>query len=102
MRVVFSTAALGDLDDIHDYICLSSTERADRFVGELIASGQALSEKPLAFPLVERTGEVRLRRKRHRKYLIFYAMNKRSVEIIRILHGARDYERLLFPDGDTL
>jgi plasmid stabilization system protein ParE len=31
-------------------------------------------------------------------YLIFYRVEADRVSIIHILHGARDYEALLFPD----
>ncbi|MBV9118553.1 MAG: type II toxin-antitoxin system RelE/ParE family toxin, partial [Acetobacteraceae bacterium] len=34
----------------------------------------------------------------HRNYLIFYRIEADRVVIIRVLHGARDYESVLFPD----
>jgi toxin ParE1/3/4 len=39
-----------------------------------------------------------IRRCVHRDYLIFYRVMEDLVEIIHILHGARNYEVLLFPD----
>ena len=39
-----------------------------------------------------------IRRKVHGNYLIFYRLGGNEVEIPHMLHGARDYERLLFPD----
>jgi hypothetical protein len=33
----------------------------------------------------------------HGRYLIFYDIVNRTVRILRIIHGARDWERLLFP-----
>jgi plasmid stabilization system protein ParE len=32
-------------------------------------------------------------------YLIFYRVSDEGVEILHVLHGARDYEAILFPDG---
>jgi plasmid stabilization system protein ParE len=33
-----------------------------------------------------------------RGYLIFYRVEANEAQIPRVLHGARDYERVLFPD----
>ena len=32
----------------------------------------------------------------YRDYLIFYRVREELIEVIRILHGARDYETILF------
>jgi len=32
-------------------------------------------------------------------YLIFYRVGAANVEILRILHGSRDYEQTLFPES---
>lgn len=39
-----------------------------------------------------------VRRRPHGNYLIFYRVTPESVEVLHILHGARDYEAVLFPD----
>ena len=31
-------------------------------------------------------------------YLIFYRINADAIDVIHILHGAMNYERLLFPE----
>jgi len=33
----------------------------------------------------------------HGNYLIFYVVGRTEVRILRVLHGARDFEPLLFP-----
>jgi plasmid stabilization system protein ParE len=38
-----------------------------------------------------------LRRKVYGNYLIFYDIGPDAVEILRILHGARDYAQIVFP-----
>jgi toxin ParE1/3/4 len=40
-----------------------------------------------------------LRRAIHGNYLIFYRVDPGEVVIIHVLHGARDYEPILFPEG---
>jgi toxin ParE1/3/4 len=40
-----------------------------------------------------------IRRRVHGNYLIFYRIAEAGVEVLRILHGAQDYERALFGEG---
>jgi toxin ParE1/3/4 len=39
-----------------------------------------------------------VRRRVHGNYLIFYRAGAEAVEVLHILHGGMDYERVLFPD----
>jgi toxin ParE1/3/4 len=48
--------------------------------------------------LVPRHENSGVRRVPHGDYLIFYRVTTDIVEILHILNGARDYERILFPD----
>ena len=34
----------------------------------------------------------------HGNYLIFYRIADDTVEVLHVLHGARDYENILFPE----
>ena len=52
---------------------------------------------PNAFPLIARHAHEGIRRRVSGDYLIFYRVETGTVSIVRILHGARDYEPLLFP-----
>jgi toxin ParE1/3/4 len=53
---------------------------------------------PRAYPLVPRHENSGVRRVPHGDYLIFYRVTADTVEILHILHGARDYEPIMFPD----
>ncbi len=97
--VVFSTAARDDLATIGDYIAADNPTRAESFVQELIDSCVGIEDMPRAFPLVPRYEDRGIRRRRHGRYLIFYRIDRERVDILHILHGAQDYEWLLFPDG---
>jgi plasmid stabilization system protein ParE len=48
-------------------------------------------------PLVPCYEQHGIRRCVHADYLIFYRVGAELVEVIHILHGAQDYEPLLFP-----
>jgi plasmid stabilization system protein ParE len=39
-----------------------------------------------------------IRRRPFGRFLIFYRVDQGAIEVIHILHGARDYESLLFPE----
>ncbi|MBD2606258.1 type II toxin-antitoxin system RelE/ParE family toxin [Scytonema hofmannii FACHB-248] len=96
MRVVITAAAKADLIAIGDFIRSQNPERAITFVEELLDRCYALADMPRAYPLVPRYEKFGIRRTVHRDYLIFYRVHKELIEIIRILHGAQDYETLLF------
>ncbi len=50
---------------------------------------------PSSFPLVPRYERKGIRRRVHGAYQIFYRVDGEPVYVIRVLHGARDYEALL-------
>jgi toxin ParE1/3/4 len=56
-----------------------------------------LADFPRRYPLVPRYERFGLRRCPYRGYLIFYRVQE-AIDIVRILHGATDYEPLLFPE----
>jgi plasmid stabilization system protein ParE len=45
---------------------------------------------------VPRHEHLGIRRRPFGNYLIFYRVG--AIEVVHVLHGARDYERLLFPE----
>jgi len=53
---------------------------------------------PERFPLVPRYAGCGIRRRLQGPYLIFYRVEKTCVTVIHILHGARDYDALLFSE----
>ena len=97
MKVVFSEAAEADLEEIGDYIAKDSARRAVTFVRELRGRAQELGRMPRAFPLMPRYEHHGIRCRPHGNYLIFYRAEDDRVSIVHVLHGARDYEALLFP-----
>ena len=99
MKVVVTDSAKLDLLGIGDYIRPHNPERAASFVEELLDHCQALAESPRRNPLVPRYEHHGIRRCVHADYLIFYRVGTERVEIVHILHGAQDYEPLLFPSG---
>ena len=97
MRVRFSEEAERDLFRIGEFIAEDSALRALKFVRALRGRALLIGDTPLAYPLIPRFAAQGVRRRVYRDYLIFYRVEADAVQIIHILHGAQDYERLLGP-----
>ena len=88
--VRISADAENDLDAIWLYIANDSPVNADRFLDRLVAAfTTTLSTAPLAGRTRDEFG-VGLRSFPIEGYIAFYRVNKDAVEIVRIIHGARD------------
>lgn len=97
MIVVITGEAEADLTTIADFIALDNPRRAASFVSELIAACHSLADMPRAYPLVPRYENAGIRRCVHVAYLIFCRIGAASIDVLHILHGAQDYESILFP-----
>ena len=96
MRLVFTDEARIDLIRIGDLIARDSPRRALSFVEELEAHCLRIPGMALAYPLLPRHEHAGFRRVVHGNYLIFYRIAGDAVEILHILHGAQDYDEILF------
>jgi toxin ParE1/3/4 len=89
-----------DLAEIIDYLDERSTEAALRFFNSVYDEFHFLSEHPgvgsIRMRASPRTRKLRFWPIRgFRNYLIFYEPRPDGVEIVRVLHGARDVDDLL-------
>jgi plasmid stabilization system protein ParE len=89
--------ARNDLDEIWEYyaIELQNPDAADRINDEIFQAFHKLAQMPDAGHLRHDLAAESLRFWRVRSYLIIYRSEKRPVEIVRVLHGARDVEAIL-------
>lgn len=101
MKVVFAPAAEHDLLEIGQRIPPDNPARAVSFVDELIDHCLTLAEMPRRNPLVPRYEHWGIRRAVHKSHLIFYRVRSETIEIVHVLHGAMDYESILFPSADA-
>jgi len=97
MIVHLSAEAEHDLEVIGDYIASDNPARALSFLQELRSKCLGLADMPERFPLVPRYEATGVRRRGHGDYLIFYRVEAENVIILHILHGARNYNTILFP-----
>lgn len=99
MRVRISAVAEAELEEIGDYIAADSPRRAFTFIKELREAALAVGGHPKAYPLIPRYESYGFRRRPYGSYLIIYTVETDHVAIAHILHAARDYEALLFPES---
>jgi toxin ParE1/3/4 len=90
----FSRQALQDLVEIGDYIAQDSPANAARFVMRLEQHCELLASRPL---IGRARNEVRpgLRSIKYNRYVIFYHITEEDVEIVRVLHNARDLDKAM-------
>jgi toxin ParE1/3/4 len=90
-KVVIRSLAESDLDDIWDYVALDNIEQAEKLIGKFGIKLQNLAESPY----MGRNREELMQDLRSfplGAYVIFYRPTKDGIEVIRVLHSARDTE----------
>ncbi|MBH5401387.1 type II toxin-antitoxin system RelE/ParE family toxin [Bradyrhizobium sp. CNPSo 4010] len=97
MIVVLTAEAESDLEEIASYVAAQSPQSALTLIRGLRDRCETLADAPHRYPLVPRYEQKGIRRRPFGNYLIFYRVGRDAIEVIHILHGARDYEPLLFP-----
>ena len=94
MRVVYTPASLRDLTSIGDFISSDNRKRARTFVSELRRACQSLGSDSLRYPLQQQIPGVR--RMPVGNYLVLYRVFDDRVQIVRVIHSARDIGGLTF------
>jgi toxin ParE1/3/4 len=98
--IVVQPAAHRDLEEIADYLAQRSVPSAIRFSHRSAESFDILLSNPslgspfeISNPLLQglRVWPI----KGFRKYLVFYRPREYGIEILRVLHGARDIGKIL-------
>jgi len=91
VRVRFARSAEADLAAIGDWIAEDNLGRAASFMQELRERCLSLADRPRRFPIARRIGALEFRKLTHKGYLVFYLVLADRVEIVHVLHGARDW-----------
>jgi toxin ParE1/3/4 len=92
-RIIVSPLAQADVDAIWDYIARDSSRNANRFVDRIEQCFGLLAAS-------RRLGVARddlrpgLRRFGYARYLIYYRLIRGGIEVVRVVHGARDQRAL--------
>ena len=104
IKVLRREKAVSDVVEIANFIALDSLEAALRFIDNTEATIHYIASSPsMGSPF--RSEKTELKNMRYcrvqgfPKHVIFYIEHPTAVEIVRVLHGARDIEAEL-PDAD--
>lgn len=94
-RYVLTAAARADLSEIAAFIREDSPEAARRVVQSLQTAMGRLAERPGMGHIREDLARASLRFWPVYSYLIIYRPESRPLQILRVLHAARDVQSLL-------
>lgn len=105
-RLIFRSRADSDIDHQLEYFAIEAgLVTARRFLQALRKTCGALQESP-ELGRIRRVQDQRLEGIRFwpvagfRRHLIFYIPTDTAIDVVRVLHGARDIERLLYDHDD--
>ena len=90
-----SPQAFQDIDEIWEFIAQDNLDAADRVRDEIFQAFEKLAEMPEVGHLREDLAKEPLRFWPVYSYLIIYRPDSQPLEIVRVLHGARDIKNLL-------
>lgn len=97
--IVVLPQAKADAAAIYDYLAERNPSAADNFVDKLMATLLQASMATPGSPWISHnpaTADLRWTRvKDFKNYLVFFRVKATTIEVSRILHGARDLEGLL-------
>src|SRR5687767_1641185 len=95
LRLVYSAEAAADLEDIYRHIALDSPVAVERFGRAIEARCDSLRDTPgLGMARPDLGDGLRILPMR-RRVVIAYRTMGRTIEILRIFYGGRDFEALL-------
>ena len=95
MNLILSPSAIRDLQEISDYTLHTwGAEQEDRYLKGLWAKLAEIQSNPESFRLREDLAKG-CRSVRHEKHVIFFSIKGQRLQVIRILHGAMDFNRHL-------
>ena len=90
-EVIWSPAALNDLDAIAEYIAKDSPDRAALFVSRLIDATDPLANFPQSGRIVPELDDPTWRETIVGAYRVMYRLQGDAVRVSAIVHGARQW-----------
>ncbi len=94
MKIVWTEPAVEDLRELHAYIARDSEVYARGFVERILSAAEQLSARPKVGRLVPEGNNKNVRELLYQQYRIIYRIRKDSIEMLSVIHGARDLASL--------
>jgi toxin ParE1/3/4 len=95
-RLRIAAAARADMDSIGEFIRRDNPIRAETFIEEIAAKIETIAERPFSFR-ARPDLKPRFRSAIHGSYVIVFQVVDEQIEILRVMHGARDIQALFRP-----
>lgn len=89
-RIEWTVPAVSDLENIQDYIARDSAEYADAVVERLVLSVDRLASFPEIGRLVPEASDPKIRELLVQSYRMIYRLRKGTIQILAVVHGARN------------
>jgi toxin ParE1/3/4 len=93
--VIFSSEAEQDLRHITEYISRDNVSAALAWLDQIGAACRLLATQPASGQRIETTRFAGMRRRVVGNYLIYYLPAEEGINVVRVVHGARDQGKLL-------
>jgi toxin ParE1/3/4 len=94
MKIVWTEPAVEDLRELHAYIARDSETYASGFVERIIVAADRLADYPKVGRVVPETNDEDVRELLYQRYRIIYRVKRDRIEMLSIIHGARDLEEI--------
>ena len=94
MKIVWTEPAVEDLRELHAYIARDSEMYASGFVERIILAAERLVEYPNSGRVVPENNDHSVREILYQHYRIIYRVRTEYIEMLTVIHGARDLEEL--------
>jgi toxin ParE1/3/4 len=90
MKIVWTEPAVEDLRELHAYIARDSEMYASGFVERIVLAVERLVDHPRVGRIVPETNEDNIRELLFQRYRIIYRIKNDNIEMLSVIHGARD------------
>ena len=94
MKIHWTTFAVDDLESIRDYIAKDSDVYAASFVEKILVTVEKLIDFPEIGRVVPEADDANIRELIYQNFRIMYRTHHESVQIIAIIRGSRDINKM--------
>src|SRR6266545_1842584 len=101
MKIVWTEPAVEDLRELHAYIARDSEMYAGGFVERITLAAERLIDHPKLGRVVPETNDENVRELLYQRYRVIYRLRNDGIEILSVIHGARDLEELMPPPWEV-
>jgi toxin ParE1/3/4 len=94
MKIVWTEPAVEDLRELYSYIARDSEVYARGFVERIILAAERLIHYPATGRAVPEANDDSIRELIYQRYRIIYRLKSDCVEMLSVIHGARDIAKI--------